>query len=155
MGKRGPKQKFTDVVCPNEDCKFYGIPGQENIVGNGTYQTKNGRIRKYICRECGRVFNDRTNTFFYNLRKEEFIIQLALKMAMKGMSIEAVADILEIQPVTVSNWLFRAAKQCEFVNEELMKDLNVSKVEMDELWVIIEKKLHREQKMKMKVPGCG
>jgi len=155
MGKRGPKPKFAHVACPNKECKFHGIPGQGEIVGNGTYQTKNGRVRKYICRECGRVFCERTNTFFYNLRKDEFIIQLALKMAMKGMSVEAIADVLEVQPVTVNNWLFRAAKQCELVNEELMKDLNVSKVEMDELWVIIEKKLRREQKMKMKAPGCG
>jgi len=155
MGKRGPKPKFAHVVCPNKECKFHGIPGQGKIVGNGTYQTKNGGVRKYICRECGKVFCERTNTFFYNLRKEEFIIQLALKMAMKGMSVEAIADVLEVQPVTVNNWLFRSAKQCELVNEELMKDLNVSKVEMDELWVIIEKKLHREQKMKMKAPGCG
>jgi len=38
--------------------------------------------------------------FFYNLRKEEFIIQLALKMTIKGMSIQAIADTLEVQPVT-------------------------------------------------------
>jgi len=66
-------------------------------------------------------FCDRTNTFFYNLRKEEFIIQLALKMTIKGMSIQAIADTLEVQPVTVNNWLLRAAKQCELVNEDLMK----------------------------------
>ena len=29
------------------------------------------------------------------------------------------------------------------------------RLKMDELWVIIEKKLHREQKMKMKALGCG
>lgn len=23
MGKRGPKPKFTDVSCPNQNCKFY------------------------------------------------------------------------------------------------------------------------------------
>ena len=55
------------------------------------------------------------------------------------MSIKAIADVLEAQPATVSNWLFRAAKQCEKVNEDLMKDLNISKVEMDELWVPVEK----------------
>jgi hypothetical protein len=55
------------------------------------------------------------------------------------MSIQAISDVLEVRPATVSNWLFRAAKQCEKVNEDLMKDLNVSKVEMDEIWVIIEK----------------
>ncbi len=76
-------------------------------------------------------------------------------MAIKGMSIQAIADVLEVQPATVSNWLFRAAKQCEKVNEDLMKDLNISKVEMDELWVIVEKKLRQEQKMKMRGPGCG
>jgi transposase-like protein len=113
MGKRGAKPKFTDAFCPNKDCKFYGIAGKGNVVGNGTYQIKNKRIRKYICRECGRVFNDRTSTFFYNLRKDEFIIQLALKMAIKGMTIEGIADLLEVQPVTVSDWLFRAAKLCD------------------------------------------
>jgi transposase-like protein len=155
MGKRGAKPKFTDVHCPNQDCKFYGIPGKGNVVGNGTYQIKNKRVRKYICRECGRVFNDRTDTFFNNLRKDEFLIQLALKMAMRGMAIEGIAEILEVQPVTVSSWLFRAAKQCEKVNENLMKDLNVSKVEMDELWVIIQKKLRQELTLKMTEHGCG
>ena len=48
-----------------------------------------------------------------------------------------------------------AAKQCEKVNEDLIKDLNISKVEMDELRVIVEKKLLQEQKLKMTEPGCG
>ena len=155
MGKRGAKPQFTDVFCPNEDCKFYGISGNGNIIGNGTYQITNKRVRKYICRECGRVFNDRTNTFFDNVQKTESIIILALKMAIKGMSIQSIADVLEVQPATVSNWLFRAAKQREKVNEGLMKDLNISKVEMDELWVIVEKKLRQEQKLKMTEHGCG
>jgi transposase len=76
-------------------------------------------------------------------------------MAIKGMSIQSIAEVLEVQPATVINWLFRAAKQCEKVNEDLMKDLNISKVEMDELWVIVEKKLHQEQKVKTTEPGCG
>ncbi len=155
MGKRGAKPKFTDVSCPNPDCKLYGVTGKENIIGNGTYQIKNKRVRKYICRKCGRVFNDRTGTFFENVRKDESDIKLALKMAIKGMSIQAISYVLEVQPATVSNWLFRAAKQCEKVNEDLMKDLNISKVEMDELWVIIEKKLLQEQKLKMMEHGCG
>lgn len=30
------------------------------------------------------------------------VLNLALKMAIKGMSIQAIADILEVQPATVS-----------------------------------------------------
>jgi hypothetical protein len=155
MGKREEKPKFTNVFCPGQDCKFYGISGKENIIGNCTYQIKNKRARKYICRECCRVFNDRTNTFFSNIRKDEFAIQLALKMTIKGMSIEAIMEILEVKPATISNWLFRAAKQCDIVNENLMKNLNVTRVEMDELWVITEKKLHQKPKLKVMKHGCG
>lgn len=155
MGKRGSKPKFTDVSCPDKDCKLYGLTGKENIVGNGTYQIKNKRVRKYICRECGRVFNDRTGTFFENVRKDESDIKRAIEMAIKGMSIQAIADTLEVQHATVSNWLFRTAQQCETVNEDLIKDLNISKVEMDELWVIIEKKLLQEQQLKTMGHGCG
>jgi uncharacterized protein YjcR len=76
-------------------------------------------------------------------------------MAIRGMSNEGIADVLDVQPVTVRNWLSRAAKQCEKVNEDLMKDLNVSRVEMDELWIIIKKKSLQEAKLKMMEHGCG
>lgn len=59
---------------------------------------------------------------------------------MKGMSIQAIADVLEVQPASVKRWLARAAEQCDKVNDSMMKNMEVSKVEMDELWVIIQKK---------------
>ncbi len=112
------KPKFTDVACPNKSCKFHLVTWQGNVVGNGTYQVGNKAIRRYLCRSCGRAFCDRTNTLYYDLRTDEGTIELALKMAMKGMSNEAIADVLGVQPVTVSNWLARAAEQCEKVNEQ-------------------------------------
>jgi transposase len=60
-------------------------------------------------------------------------------MSIKGMSTQAIADVLEVQPVTVSNWLARAAEQCEKVNEIKMKNLDLPKIEMDEMWVIVQK----------------
>ena len=140
MGKRGPKPQFTDVACPNHSCKSYGLTGEGNIVGNGTSVSRGEKVRKYICRHCGKVFNDHTGTFYYDLRKEESVIDLALKMSMKGMSEEAIADVLGITPPTVRRWLDRAAESCDKVNENLMKDLDVPKIEMDEIWVIIKKK---------------
>lgn len=38
------------------------------------------------------------------------------------------------------NWLARAAEQCEKVNEAKVKNLDLPKVEMDEMWVIVQKK---------------
>jgi IS1 family transposase len=80
---------------------------------------------------------------FYDLRTDEGTIELALKMSMKGMSTGAIADVLGVQLVTVSNWLSRAAGQCDRVNEAKMKNLDLPKIEMDEMWVIIQKKVPR------------
>jgi transposase-like protein len=64
MGKRGPKPKVTDVGCPNESCTDHNVIGKDNVVDNGGYQLDGKRIRRYLCRTCGRAFCDRTNTVY-------------------------------------------------------------------------------------------
>jgi len=54
MGIRGPKSKFSEIACPNTSCRDFGIVDMENIVGNGTYETQNERVRKFVCRTCGK-----------------------------------------------------------------------------------------------------
>lgn len=68
-------------------------------------------------------------------------------MSMKGMSIEAIADVLEVQSAGVKRWLARAAEQCDKVNDTMMKNLDVQKIEMDELWVIIKKNSSTNEKL--------
>lgn len=156
LGKRGPKPKFSDVACPNEECEHYGITDQGNVVGNGTYKTKSGRVRKYICRTCGKIFCDRSNTMFYDLRTSEDKIVLALKLVTKGMSQRSIAEVLEVCPQSVSTWISRASDQSEAVSDAYLKDLNVSKVEMDELWTFVGKKESRKIKnLKMTAHGSG
>ena len=97
LWKRGPKPQFINVACPNKDCELHGLTGQGNVVGNGTYISRGEKTRRYLCHHCGKAFNDHTGTFYHDLRKDEKTIDLALKMSMKGMSIEAIADVLEVQ----------------------------------------------------------
>jgi transposase-like protein len=129
MGKRGPKSKFTDVACPNEACKDYGIAGHGKIMGNGTYQARNTTIRRYICHSCGKVFCDSTNTVYYNLRKDESTIDLALNISIKGMSNESTDEVLRIQPAILKRWLALAQtnviSKCYFdEGSECTKDRN-------------------------------
>ena len=156
MGNRGPKPKFIHIVCPNDECAMYGKEGQSNIIGNGTYKTKNGNVRKYICKSCGRVFCDRTNTAFFDLRTKDEKILIGLKMVIKGMSLRSIAEILNVKLDTVRGWLERAAEHSEEVNNVLLKDLKVSKVELDELWTFVKNKQYREWKnMKIMERGFG
>jgi len=156
MGNRGPKPKFVNITCPNDSCANVGKPGLGNIVANGTYQTKSGKVRKYICKSCGKVFCDRTNTAFFDLRTKDEKVLIALKMIIKGISLRSVAEILNVKLDTVRGWLSKSAKHSEEVNKVLLKDLNVSKVELDELWTFVKKKQFRKWKnMKMMELGSG
>lgn len=58
-------------------------------------------------------------------------------MANKGMSIRGIAEVLRSKPSTILNWISKASGHCEKVNEVILKDVETSKVEMDELWTFV------------------
>ena len=155
MGKRGKVPKYGEVFCINSACSLYGKTKQGNIVSNGTYSTKSGRIRKFICRNCGNTFNGRTGTVFFDLRTSDEKVILALKLLLKGMSVRGIAEVLGSKPDTVLSWLRRAAEHSEEVDTFLLRDLRVSKVELDELWTFVKKKRLREWRKKRASFGYG
>lgn len=156
MGKRGPKPRFLDVACPNEQCTLFGIAGKGNVACYGTYMTKSGKIRKYICHTCSTRFCDRTNTAFYDLRTSEDKVQLALEMVTKGMSINGIADVLKSKPSTISGWISRGSEHCEKVTNVILRDVETPKVEMDELWTFVgEKRYLKTASMTTKEHGSG
>jgi len=138
--ERGPKNSFTGVTCTNRRCDMYGEFGSDNIVVNGTYETKSGTVRKYICRHCGKVFNDRTGTAVYDLKTNDEVIMNALKLAVSGMSVCAISRNLKVNQETIRRWLKRAADHSEDVETVLMRKVSVTKVELDEMWTYIQKK---------------
>jgi transposase len=69
---------------------------------------------------------------------------MALKMVLRGMSLRGTAEVLGVHLDTVRAWLRRAAEHSEEVNAVLLKELKVSKVELDELWTSVQKKQFRE-----------
>jgi hypothetical protein len=79
---------------------------------------------------------------------------MALKMAMRGMSILGIAETLEVKPSTASTWVSRAGIHCEKVNEVVLNNVETPKVEMDELWTFVGKK-RCPGKMNSKTTGLG
>jgi transposase-like protein len=153
MGSRGPKPKTMGVACPNEGCANYGVAGKGNIVANGTYTARGCRVHKYICRTCSKSFTSSSNTIFHDLRTDEKTIILALKMILKGMSLRGVADVLDVKLDSVRRWLQKSAEHSEEVNKVLLKEINVDKVELDELWTFVQKKQFQEWSMNRRRKG--
>jgi len=145
----GKAPKYDDVCYANHECSLYGKTKQGNIVSNGTYSTKSKRVRRFTCRICGSVFNERTGAVFLDLCLPENKVILALERLLKGMSVRGMAGVLGSKPDTVLFWLRRAAEHSEEVDVFLLRDLKVSKVELDELWSFVKKKRLREWKIRL------
>ena len=139
MGERGPKHKFSEISCPNEYCRKYGICGDGNIVGNGTHETKGGTVRKFICKECGRNFNSRTGTAYEGLRSPHREMDIVVMSLNEGLGIRATSRVTKHTPQTVMRWLERAEIQCRRVGETSEIDLPSENIQMDELWTVVKK----------------
>ncbi|MDR0887628.1 MAG: helix-turn-helix domain-containing protein [Candidatus Methanoplasma sp.] len=139
MGKRGPKQQFADISCPNTDCIKFGIVNEGNIVGNGTYNTSTGQVRKFICKECGRVFNSRTGTAYEGIRSSDDKFDLAVRSVNDGMSIRKTAETIGCSANTVRNWVERSEEYGDAFGSGLEKDLMSLGVPFEEITDTVEK----------------
>jgi len=156
MGSRGRKPKYVEYACPNPNCGNFGKVGKGNIVGNGTYNTKSGRVHKLICRSCESVFCSREGTAFYDLRSDIDKMVQAIRFLLKGISLRGIAETMHVKLDTVRGWLRRAAEHAEVINDYLVRNLKVKRIELDELWSFVKKKQIRVwQKKRRAKLGSG
>lgn len=140
-----PRTVPTDqVCCPHEACRSYGILGphpKHDIVGCGTYTTLHGERRQmYRCKVCGQPFSETAGTVFFGLKTPCRTVCIALQELAEGLGIRAVARIHGVDPNTVLDWLRKAGQHCERLSEYLMQELELSQVQLDELWTFVRKK---------------
>jgi len=75
-----------------------------------------------------------TQTRYCMIEADERAVFLALKMILKGMSLRGGAEVLCVKLYTVRRWLRTAAEHSGEVNNVLMRDIDVYREELDELW---------------------
>ncbi|MBU0703573.1 MAG: helix-turn-helix domain-containing protein [Chloroflexi bacterium] len=77
---------------------------------------------------------------FFGLKTPWDTVCLALVLLAEGTSIRTVSRALRVKPGTVLLWLRKAGQHSEQVSNYLLRNLNVSQVQMDELWTFVYKK---------------
>jgi len=120
--------------CPNVECPDYGKVGAGNI---RIHCREDRRLR---CATCNRRFSARQGTIFYQLRTDEEKVLTALKMLAERNSARATARILGTNEDTVLEWAAKAGQHAAEVSEMLIRKLNVSQVQLDEMWSFVGKK---------------
>ena len=76
-------------------------------------------------------------TPFYGSKASPDKIILALKVMSEGLGIQSTARALDVDANTVQDWLKQGAENMEAISRYLIHELNLSQVQVDELWSLL------------------
>jgi len=121
--------------CPNKACPYYGWVGRENIRANG--HPGGGPWRQLQCVACNGYFLETHGTLFQGKRVPAELLARVVAALAEGLGIRAVARVFEVDPNTVLTWLVEAADQLQAFSQYLLHDVQVTQVQLDELFAVI------------------
>ena len=131
------KLRKLDVACPNQNCRTYNKVGLRNIKRNG--KQSNG-TQKYKCTDCNRNFVRTINTpFFHKHLSKKEIINIC-KMLSEKTNFRAIARITGHHLDTVRSITDVVAKHCKKFNQYFITELQLTPIEVDEMWSFVKKK---------------
>ncbi len=129
-----PRDDLTGFACPNEDCCDFN----RFAAGNLTVCERMGkdhRIRRLYCSSCGHRFSERQGSLMARSKLPEDTVVRIVKCLGYGCSVEATADICEVDPRTVELLLGKAGPRAEDFHRLQLERLvePIQAVEIDEL----------------------
>jgi transposase-like protein len=130
-------QSLAIFACPNPDCDCFNRFDADNLsVVELTGKDKN--IRRLWCSHCGHRFSERQGSLMQYSKLPEPTVVRIIKCLRHGCSIEAAADICDVDPRTVRRMLERAGKRAEDFHCLQLQRLReretpIDAVELDEL----------------------
>ena len=130
---------YTDrCFCPNNDCKYYGWLARGNICSNG--HPNSSIWRQLKCIVCWTYFMETQGTVFYCSKASPDKIIMALKIMAEGLGLRSTARALDLDANTVQDWLKQGAEHMEAVSNYLIRELNLTQLQVDELWSLLGKR---------------
>ena len=134
MRATNPSDDLSLFACPNECCDQFNCFG----VGNLRVCERMGRdkhIRRLYCNRCGHRFSERQGTLMAHSKLAEETVARIIKCLVHGCSLEATADICEVDPRTVDLLLQKAGRRAEDFHRGTLETFPDSPpvVEIDEL----------------------
>lgn len=134
--------------CPNEACKEYGLRGQGNLTRQFAYGVNKDRHMLY-CRTCKSRFAETRCTAFFGSKLSSEQIGSILRTTAEGTGVRATGRILGLDKDAVNRVILKAGEHCAKVLENLLVQLDLTEVQLDELWTFLEKKTLPALRMKV------
>jgi transposase-like protein len=129
-----PSDDLTVFACPNEDCCDFNRFAAGNL-SVCERMGKDHRIRRLYCNSCGHRFSERQGSLMAKAKLPEATVVRIVKCLGYGCSMEATADICEVDPRSIELLLSKAGPRAEdFHRLQLERLANpIEVVEIDEL----------------------
>jgi transposase-like protein len=121
-------------ACPNPDCDLFNRFDAGNLaVAEWIGNRKD--IRRLYCNHCGHRFSERQGSLLQDTKLPEATVVRIIKCLGHGCSLEATADICEVDPRTVERLLERAGQRANDFHHLQVERLRQppEAVELDEL----------------------
>ena len=130
---RKRSSELDTVDCPYRECIDYQQVARGNIVW---WSRKKGRYR---CTTCTRTFTRNTGTMF--AKKQHTVQEIVenLQLLAEGMSLRGLARVKHHSPATLSAWREEAAVHLEQLEKTLLSNVQLSQVQLDEIWSFLKK----------------
>jgi transposase-like protein len=133
-GARDDGLPLSALACPNPECDDFN----HFNAGNLSVVERNGKgkaIRRLYCHTCGRRFSERRGSLMQYTKLPLPDVVRVIKCLGHGCSIEATADICQVDPRSVARLLERAGTRAEDFHRQQLGRLAVplEAVELDEL----------------------
>ena len=112
-GGTAAAQRPLDLfACPNPDCDLFNRFAAGNL-SVCAWIGKRKHIRRLYCNHCGQRFSERRGTLLRYTKLPEPAVVRLLKCLGHGCSVEAAADICDVDPRTVERLLEAAGRRAE------------------------------------------
>ena len=128
---------FSQFCCLNKDCPDYGMKNQGNIVLKERYGKNKHILLK--CKTCNHCFSDTRGTVFFRLDTPQEEVLRSLSMIPEKGSIRGVARATGHSKNTICKWVEIAGTHSKEVTAYFLRDLDLKRVEVDEIWSFIKK----------------
>lgn len=129
----GDGSALAMFACPNPQCDLFNKFNAGNLCV-AEWMGKNKSIRRLYCNHCQHRFSERQGSLMqYTKLPQEEVVRI-IKCLGHGCSIEATADICEVDPRSVQRMLERAGKRAEDFHQQQLERLPEppDAVELDE-----------------------
>jgi len=108
----GQELPLSFFACPNADCADFNRFDAGNL-SVAERMGKDKAIRRLYCKTCGRRFSEREGSLMAGTKLPENVVVRIVKCLAYGCSVEATADICEVDPRTVERMLQKAGRRSE------------------------------------------